>query len=745
MKKLLTKPMFHTALLAAAVGGALAYTGQFNQLEASSHREAPYIMDDPLADNTDLYVFRDPSTANSEMINIIANYIPFELPQGGPNFNTFGENIRYEIHVKNKPTIARFAGDATSPGDDIIYRFTFTRQNEVPSTFFRIRNTSGSPTGPKENLKTTYIVEVSRNGGAFTNLLTGGEVAAPNVGPRSVTSAVGLGAADYQTYADSKIRTVGAGADQIRIFCGPTDDPFFTDLGAIFDLGDVRTAANARDGLARKNVHAIVMQIPIKLLQKDGKTLAERTGADATNILDPNYVIGVWASASRQALRTLNAVAPVEGVAFDTEASTGAYVQVSRLGMPLTNEVVQSLGLKDKWNADSPYRQSNEFDAGAKNPELALYMANDNPSVDNAAPKPAGQTYFGQVVPGFNPLRIQSKSLANSGVAGLPVAGFDFRNGADGLFPLKNTPAVANTALADAAFGGYLLQDNQPRSVDILPIFHTGVPNLPPYQLIPGKAVFAGSTVVNPLSAGKPFINNFLPTLGDMLRLNMAVPATPRNSPDFSSEGLLGAAVIALNPTNNPAYAMFNNNTLQNIPNMDGFPNGRRLEDDVTRIELQAVGGIVLAVIGLPYDNAPDLNDVVTFTTNVERNDVAFRTTFPYVATAWSGTNAQPTPTSQRGPSGLNMQPTIAAMQVYPNPVVDETTFGLKVAMNTNLTIVISDATGRRVATIANGKSFAKGSHNIKWRPGREVAPGQYIATVYNGKTVLQSVHIQRN
>ena len=225
-----------------------------------------------------------------------------------------------------------------------------------------------------------------------------------------------------------------------------------------------------------------------------------------------------------------------------------------------------------------------------------------------------------------------------------------------------------------------------------------------------------------------------------MLRLNMAVPATPRNSADFSSEGLLAAAVLGLTDARYNANA-----TVQNIPNMDGFPNGRRLEDDVTRIELQAVGGIVLAAIGLPYDNADDLGQVIAFTTNVERNDVAFRTTFPYVATAWSGTNAQPTATSQRGPSSLNGKPTIASLQVYPNPVAAETTFEVNASVAANLTIVITDITGKRVATVANAKNFSKGNHSIKWRPGREVAPGQYIATVYSGKTVLQSVHIQRD
>src|SRR5205085_4583551 len=111
-------------------------------------------------------------------------------------------------------------------------------------------------------------------------------------------------------------------------------------------------------------------------------------------------------------------------------------------------------------------------------------------------------------------------------------------------FPLKGNPALNGTALDDAAFGNYLLRDNNPRSVDILPIFHTGVPNLRPYQLATGKAG-------NPLAAGKPFINNFMPILGDMLRLNMAVPATPRNDAKFSSLGIVSAAVLGLT---DPAY-----------------------------------------------------------------------------------------------------------------------------------------------------------------------------------------------
>jgi hypothetical protein len=112
---------------------------------ASSHREAPLIANDPLADNTDLYAFRSPDDTNS--ITIIANYIPAELPFGGPNYHTFGENVRYEIHIDNDAS-------AGNEGDEIIYRFTFTRVNEDPTTFFNIRL-------GQQNLKTTYTMEKS--------------------------------------------------------------------------------------------------------------------------------------------------------------------------------------------------------------------------------------------------------------------------------------------------------------------------------------------------------------------------------------------------------------------------------------------------------------------------------------------------------------------------------------------------------------------------------------------------------
>ena len=552
-----------------------------SDLFASSHREAPLISSDPQADNTDLYAFRSPDDPNT--ITIIANYIPFQSPEGGPNYYTFGTNVRYEIHIKNSTATTK---------DDITYRFTFSSKNEDPTTFFNIRL-------GLQNLKTTYICEKSTDGGAtFVTIITDGIVPPANIGPRSIeNSPVGLGVSSYDVLVQQGIITATTGE---KAFCGPADDPFFVDLAGAFDLGNFRPEGNdvnpTKDGVARFNVHSIVLNIPIKMLQKDGKDVSA-----ATSILDGDFVIGVWASASRQQIKTLN----LDG----SMSFSGDWVQVSRLGMPLTNEAIIPLQSKDLWNAVTPANDL-QFAKYFSNPELALYM---------------DDSQFGGAVPALNGLRIQKVSLG----------AFDFRNGKPGLFGLKGSPAVAGTALDDAIFGTILLPDEKsPRAVDLLPIFYTGVPNLAPYQLATGKGG-------NPLAAGKPFINNFLPTLGDMLRLNMAVPPTDRNNPAFSSLGIVNAAVLGLT---DPTY---NGTTdIQFIPNMDGFPNGRRLEDDVTTIELQAVAGVALAAIGLWYDDyvpgdpspvTPHLVSVLSFTAGPTKNDVPFKKSFPYVQIPWRG------------------------------------------------------------------------------------------------------------
>ncbi len=646
---------------------------------ASSHREAPLISNDPLADNTDLYAFRSPCNPNN--VVLIANYIPFEHPAGGPNWYTFGENIRYEVHVNNS------GGNA----DNIIYRFTFTQVLQDGSTFFAIRL-------GQQNPKTTFVCQKSTDGGAtFTTIVANGIVPPANIGPRSIEGGAGLNTPYSTLMTNSEVvATTGE-----RIFCGPTDDPFFVDLGGAFDLGGFRTSATARDGVAKFNCHAIVIEAPIATLQKTGQPVSA-----AANILDGNYVIGVWASASRQAMTTLSTTG---GAA----TGSGSWIQVSRLGMPLTNEAVIPIGSKDKWNATTPYTDL-QYAAFFKNPELALYM---------------DDSQFGGAIPGLAPLRIQTRSLG----------GFDFRNGKKGLYGLKGNPALAGTALDDAIFGTILLPDStSPRAVDILPIFYTGVPNLAPYQLATGKAG-------NPLAAGKPFINNFLPTLGDMLRLNMAVPVTPRNSADFSSLGIIQAAVLGLTD------ARFNGSTaIQNIPNMDGFPNGRRLEDDVTTIELQAVSGVALAAIGLWYDDyipgttaspvTPNLLSVYTFNAGVTKNDTTFKACFPYAQTPWRGFVGNSFLGNIVATSDLGFAPPQVAILASPNPFFQTTDLKYHLTASAKVLVQIVDVQGRVIRVFNEGQQ-AEGNYTINYS-ATNIPSGIYFANIIvNGKT-SQSVKL---
>ncbi|MBP7155256.1 MAG: DUF4331 family protein [Flavobacteriales bacterium] len=660
-----------------------------NSVFPSSHREAPLIANDPLADNTDVYAFRSPDDPNS--IIIIANYVPMQLPQGGPNYYSFGENIRYEVHIDN---------NIDTPGDDIIYRFTFTKENQDPTTFFNVRL-------GQQNLKTTYLLERSIDGGqTFIPIKQAGLVPPNNIGPRSIQGAAGLGT----TYADLMAAALHPTGTGEMVFAGPVDDPFYVDLAGIFDLGNApRQSGTPKDGLACLNVSAIVLKIPISTLQKDGLDVSA-----STSILDPDFVIGVWASASRQSMRTL----AVDG----TESYMGDWVQVSRLGMPLTNEAVIPIGKKDLWNSLTPYEDLaniGTFGDYFYNPELALYMDDDQ---------------FGGAVPAFAALRIQRNSLQ----------GFDFGNGQSGLYPLKNTAAVAGTALDDAVFGTLLLPaDNSPRSVDLWPIFHTGVPNVRPYHLATGK-------MGDPLAAGKPFIHNFLPNGGDMLRLNMATPTTDRNDPAFSSEGIVAAAVSGLT---DPLY----NTTidLEFIPNMDGFPNGRRLEDDVTRIELQAVGGVALAAIGLWFDDytagganpvTQDLLDVLTYTTGVEANDRPFQSSFPYLAPPNSGAGEcgglainyeQPDIlTASDGYVGvLELTGGNAQLTAYPNPMESQTAFKFNLTAEATIRIEVYTVTGSLVETAFTGKVQA-GQRVITWDASR-IASGTYLAKVVDTKGVI--------
>jgi hypothetical protein len=672
---------------------------------ASSHREAPLIANDPLADNTDLYAFRSPDDPSK--ITIIANYVPGQLPQGGPNYYQFGENIRYEIHIDN---------DVATKGDDIVYRFTFEKKNEDPTTFFNIRL-------GKQNLKTTYTLERSTDGSRhFSTIVKNGTVPPPNIGPRSISSPVGLNAPNYESLIQNAITNASTGE---KVFCGTSDDPFYVDLGGVFDLGDAprTTGTPSVDGLKCLNVSTIALQIPISTLQKNGKSVAQ-----ASNILDPDFVIGVWASASRQKIRVLNENG------YGTESHQGPWIQVSRLGMPLTNEVIVPIGYKDLWNSLTPYQDLSYLSTFGNyfyNPELALYM-------DDAQ--------FGGAVPALAPLRIQKNSLGS----------FGFGNGQNGLFGLKGNAALAGTALDDAVFGKLLLPAaNSPRSVDLWPIFNTGVPNLRPYQLATGKAG-------NPLATGKPFINNFLPNGGDMLRLNMAVPVTQRDDPNFSPEGIIQAAVLGLT---DPAYNT--NTSLQFIPNMDGFPNGRRLEDDVTRIELQAVSGVALAAIGLWYDDftgsnpvTPDLINVLTYNTGVNANDAPFKTSFPYVASPWAGTHICDCNTSQpttkknvseqtqevqqkAGFSDLGMSSPEINLKSFPNPVKNTTSIKYSVDAVSQIKIVAYDMQGKVIKILVD-KKHDKGTFTTDFDLS-SLAQGTYLVAALKDGQIKQTIKVVKN
>ena len=704
-----------------ALVAALVFSFSVQKTDASSHREAPLISNDPLADNCDLYAFRSPEDSNK--VTIVATYIPLELPEGGPNYSTFGTGIRYEIHIKNRTSVGAL-GTAT---DDITYRFTFSQTNQDPTTFFNIRL-------GQQNLKTTYICEKSTNGGAsFTTIVSNGVVPPNNIGPRSISGGAGLNTT-YQALVQSAIANASSGE---KIFCGPRDDPFFVDLGGVFDLGQTRSAygsdpnnpANARDAVAGFNTHAIIMQVPINVLSRTG------TLPNPANIFDDNFVIGVWASASRQQITTLSTTG-------GPPVYSGPWIQVSRLGMPLTNEAVIPIGMKDYWNAVTPYSAAETtFVRYFANPELGLYM---------------DDSQFGGAVPALARLRIQSQSYPAIGVIpGYTTPGFDFRNGHDGAWAvtrLNPPPDLSGTAFA-APIKPPLVAQGQPRRVDVYPAFYFGVPNLRPYQL-------AITRKAGPLAPGKPFIHNFLPITqtpsgdlygGDMLRLNMATPVTPRGNMEYTNYarfGLVRAAAIGLtvSPYKDTLIA-------ERIPHLDGFPNGRRLEDDVTTIELQAVGGLVLAAVGLPFNDAlsanytdllsPKLVDELTYNAGPTKNDLPLSFSFPYLADPHRGydyvkqlTAAQPPSLSVDNPGlGIGVPKGFILEQNYPNPFNPSTTIKYNIATHDVVRLKVFDQLGQEVATLVN-EVKDPGNYSVNW-DAKGVASGVYYYRLEVGNTVL--------
>ena len=412
----------------------------------SSHREAPGISQDPVADSTDLYAFTSPD--HPETVTLIANYIPLEGPDGGPNFYNFGDDVLYEITVTNGGTVA----------DAITYQFQFTTEYTDPNTFLYNTGPITSLTSSTWNVRQFYSVTRIRHG---KSEVLASRLACPpvNVGVRSTP--------DYGALARAAIHPLDGG----WVFAGQRREGFYVDLGSIFDLGALRPFQNLHliplpavggvDSTKALNVHTIAIQVPKTHLTRNGETPTDPTNADS--------VIGVYTTASRRKSTVL------DGGGRTTDV--GPWVQVSRLGMPLINEVIIPIGRKDYWNSTKPDHDT-QFVADYAHPMLAAL---------------------------------------------LPVL-------YPGVFP-------------------HLAAYTKARA-DLEAILLTGVPS----------GVIAG------------FQNSTGSTPADLLRLNMAIP--PAKSPSIN--GILGG-------------------------DLAGFPNGRRVFDDVATIEIRAVAGATIPLVDTSY------------------------------------------------------------------------------------------------------------------------------------------------
>ena len=306
----------------------------------SSHREAPEVSKDPVVDSTDTYAFVSPDSP--ETVTIISNYVPAEVPAGGPTFYEFGNDVLYTINIDNN-------GDGYA---DIVYQFTFEQFFSNPDTFLYNNGQILSLTDPHWNKRQLYTVTRTDVKGSH---LLGKKLACPpcNIGPRSTP--------EYSVLEKEAIHKLPG---ETKVFAGQRNDPFFVDIGSIFDLADLRPIEELHliptekalgvDTLETLNCHTIALQIPIEDLVAGGGV--------PTELSAPNATIGVWAAASRRKLRY------TEG-----SKSVGPFAQVSRLGTPLFNEVLVPMARKDEWNQREPHADS-VFLKYVQYPELAALL-----------------------------------------------------------------------------------------------------------------------------------------------------------------------------------------------------------------------------------------------------------------------------------------------------------------------------------------------------------------------------------
>jgi hypothetical protein len=353
---------------------------------ASSHREAPLIALDPAADNTDVYAFVDPN--DRDMVTLIANYIPFQSPDGGPNFYLFDPNVLYEIHVDNN-------GDAV---EDVTFQWRFSTERRNPQTF--LYNTGPVTTIDDPDLNVRQFYSLTRVDGprrtGTPRLLSGRlPVPPPNIGPRSTPN--------YAQLAGGVQQVPPTG---MRVFAGQRDEGFYVDLG-IFDLLGVGSG-QVEDSTAGFNVSALAIQMPISALTRGGTVPASAS--------DPSAVIGVWSTASRFTTRTLTP---------GGQMHSGTLIQVSRLGNPLVNEAVIDLARKDVFNAIEPTSDAAALDR-VTDPEvpklLNLIFGVDSPPV----PRNDLVTIFLTGIPGLNqPPNVRPSEMLRLNVAIPPATSPD--------------------------------------------------------------------------------------------------------------------------------------------------------------------------------------------------------------------------------------------------------------------------------------------------------------------------------
>ena len=338
---------------------------------ASSHREAPFISGQQKVDGTDLYMFRSYEAGRAGFVTILANYQPFQDPQGGPNFYMFDPDALYEIHIDNN-------GDAV---EDISFQFRF--KNTSKATALKIggtqvkiplinSNTVSGVNPASLNVRETFTIDVVRGGSrnanrsniSITNAANGSatfDKPVDNIGDKTFGSATG-----YATYAGQHVYNVAIPGCSVpgKVFVGQRKEPFYIAVGKTFDLINLNplgaeVGGNNND-LEAKNISTLAMELPIACL---------------TNGTDP--VIGAFTTASLRQGRLLDG-SPATGLGKATR-SGGAWTQVSRLGMPLVNELIIGIDDKDKFNASRP-KNDGTFADYVTNPVLPALIQTLFPS-----------------------------------------------------------------------------------------------------------------------------------------------------------------------------------------------------------------------------------------------------------------------------------------------------------------------------------------------------------------------------